>query len=233
MKLRVSLPDIQPKSSRFRRRALGLLVLSGLALGSPELSAAPPLPSPGPTQIESVGDSLITGGPGDGVYGRFNGNFSFSLGLGGNYRSATEQFMPQASFTARYFQVLGLLVGFSQAIDEEPGIERSLEIAALIEPLFLLRFARGKESGHPFWDLTLDSLSLSIGAYLDEPKAGNFADASGLSTGLGLGFPLLSKAPGPWLRLRGTVQTGWPHVQATAHLMLEWQWMASIAQQNP
>ena len=183
--------------------------------------------------VPHVTDTLAEGGDGNGVYGRFDGNFSASLGLGARYLTAGDEMFPSAKLSIRYYQALGMYVSFSQAVSQTPAISRLVELGVTLEPLFLLRFNSDAEWGRAFWDLTLDSLSLSLGAHLSEPTGATFGSQSGFCFGLGAGVPLLARAPGPWARLRGTVQTGSPDLTGTVELLLEWQWMQSVLQPEP
>jgi hypothetical protein len=178
--------------------------------------------------IEGVSDRLAQAGPGNGVYGRFDGNFSFSAGVGARYHGLSQELTPQVRASGRFYQAAGVFVGFCQSTQQSSSLPRMLELGLTLEPLFLLRFSRDAEWGRPFWDLALDSLSLSLGAQLSEPAGGSLGDLSGFSVGLGVGAPLLARAPGPWARLRGTLQTGSPKPQGTIELMLEWQWFGKL-----
>jgi hypothetical protein len=82
---------------------------------------------------------------------------------------------------------------------------RPLRVAALgidVRPLFLPRFALDLQQGPALLDLTLDSLSLSAGAYVAQPEGAAFADEHGFDLGLGFGVPLCGEARGLWLEAR-------------------------------
>ena len=205
------------------RTALALLVFSTrpVLAGSAVTSSA----EQGSGDVERVADRLESAGSGDGVYGRFDGDFALSVGVGARYQGISEELTPEVRASARFYQTAGLFAGFCQSTAGTSPWPRMLELGLTLEPLFLIRFSRDAEWGRPFWDLTLDSISLSLAAQLREPAGGNLGDLSGFSLGLGLGVPLLQTAEGPWARLRGTVETGSPRPEGSFELLLEWQWL--------
>lgn len=168
-------------------------------------------------------DPLARGGRGDGVYGRFDGDFSLSLGAGAQADFSVEQVLAQAYLAFRVYQLAGVYHTYAQGFSGGT-LERTVSAGLLLEPLFLFRWSNDMQSGHPFWDLTLDSLSLSVGAHWDEPVEGRFGDASGVEAGLGFGVPLLGDANGPWIRARGLLLSRPNGAAAAAWLRLEWQW---------
>lgn len=174
--------------------------------------------------VPDVPDTLATRGPGDGVYGRFAGDLSLSLAAGVAWDGFTNQLHPGVLLASRIYQSVGVYGSFWQSVSSEPALVRWAEAGILLEPLFLLRWSADRQWGHAFWDLTLDSLSVSLGVALAEPALSDWGDQTGLAAGLGWGVPLFGRAPGPWLRFRGGVQTGGPELSATARLHLEWQW---------
>lgn len=208
---------------------------AGRAATSSETAPPTALPAPPPDPVSSrTHDSLVQGlgpeddplassGPGDGVYGRFNGDFSLSLGVGGQIDFSAEQILPQVQLALRVYQAVGIYTTFAQGLEGDP-LTRTASAGILLEPLFLLRWSEDKQSGYAFWDLTLDSLSLSVGAHWDQPRGANFGDASGVEAGVGFGVPLLARANGPWLRARGLVLSRPDAPAGAAWLTVEWQW---------
>lgn len=162
---------------------------------------------------------------GDGVYGRFDGDFAFSLGAGIELDFAGPGVAPRPLIlgSARFYQTVGAYVALSQAVLDSDGLERVFSTGVLLEPLFLLRWSEAKQSGVAIADLALDSLSLSLGAYFGEPRGARLAEASGFELGLGFGIPLMGNAPGPWLRTRGQLRFGQSEPAALLHVLLEWQ----------
>jgi hypothetical protein len=55
-------------------------------------------------------------------------------------------------------------------------------------------------------DLTLDSLSLSLGAFWAERPAPAPQPSRGFDAQLGFGIPMLATAAGPWLEVRGALR---------------------------
>ncbi len=138
----------------------------------------------------------------DGVYGRFDGSLQLSLSAGAELEASD----PRAALrlAGHYFWTAGAYLRYSDALGAES--ERPLRVLSLgvdVRPLFLPRFALDVEQGPALLDLTLDSFSLTSGAYFAQPQVGSFGDDRGFELGLGLGVPLLAEAAGPWLELRG------------------------------
>ena len=162
-------------------------LLAGLSL--PRLARAE-------TQASSSNGSL-----GDGVYDRFDGDLDLGLALGAEFGSAG-QVAPTLRGTAHYFSIAGLYA----STRVHAGIKSAPSLFGLgvdLRPLFVPRWAKGLETGPGFLDLTLDSLSLSLGAFWAEPRG---AGSTGLDAELGFGVPLWATARGPWLEARGALR---------------------------
>ena len=204
-----------------RLLVLGALVIT-LGVWSERLHAAEGS-RPG---IQPLPDSLEGGGRGDGVYGRFDGAFALAIAGGIEAAPASGAVRPSALVTTRFYQTAGLALGYSQAVMQADPLERSASASLLLEPLFLVRWSGDQEWGHAFWDLLLDSISLSAGVLLAESRGGTFGDAAAFRAGLGAGVPLLARASGPWLRFGGQIDAGLePNVVGTLSVRLEWQWI--------
>ncbi len=160
----------------------------------------------------------------DGVYGRFEGDVSLSAAAGIEVDVRSPAPRPMVLTTARFYQAIGLQAGLSQAIDNGDRMERVGTLGVLVEPLFLVRWSNDDETLRPTWDLFVDSWALHLGAFLAEPRGGNFGETAGLDVGLGAGVPLLGWADGPWLRFRGSLRAS-PTDSATGvfQLLFEWQ----------
>ena len=188
-------------SSRLLAPALALLAMFYGAPARADAAESPPqrerihAPSPGS----------------DGVYGRLDGNLALSGSLGAELEGAE----PRASFrlAAHYVWTAGLYARYSDAFgtaDERP--QRVLSFGIDLRPLFLPRFALDLEQGPALLDLTLDSLSLTAGAYFaggrrsgpgfDERRERDFGEERGFETGLGFALPLCDAARGLWLDAR-------------------------------
>lgn len=175
---------------------------------------------------ESLGDSLEGSGRGDGVYGRFDGPLSLGIGAGIEAAPSSSTVRPSVAGTLRFYQSAGLLVGYTQAVMAEDPLERALGVSFLLEPLFLVRWSADRQSGYAFWDLLLDSLSVSGGLLLAESRGGTFGDTAAFRAGLGAGLPLMARASGPWLRFGGQMDVGLEaNVVGTLWARLEWQWV--------
>ncbi len=142
----------------------------------------------------------------DGVYGRFDGALSLSPHAGAELDFEDERARLLVGVAARYYAFFGLYVAYRESFDDDATTRHLLSGGVLVEPLFLLRFRKNAERGPAFWDLTLDSLSASGGYFVAAPREQSFGEESGFEAGLGMGVPLLARAPGPWLRLRGNVR---------------------------
>lgn len=198
--------------------------LGALAAFVPSVAAAR---EDGPSEGR-VDDSVRSNSDGGGVYGRFDGDLSLSVGLGADADFEYGSVRPSAHLGARFYQTLGLRTSLGQAVDSGDPVERMLGVAVLVEPLFLLRWNADKEWGKAFWDLTLDSLSLSVGTHITEPRGGNFGDVAGAEFGLGLGLPLALRAEGPWLRARFSGLTGRGDFEPLLTVYLDWQWLFAV-----
>jgi len=137
----------------------------------------------------------------DGVYGRLDGNLALAFAAGPELEAGEPRGALRVS--AHYLWTAGAYARYSDAFggaDSRP--ERALSFGVDLRPLFLPRFALDLEQGPALLDLAFDSLSLTAGAYLAEPRAAAFGDARGFETGFGLGLPLMAQAKGPWLEAR-------------------------------
>ncbi len=179
-------------SSRALRAAFGALLLIGVAL-SPRSAHA---------QSKSVlSDSDETN---DGVYDRFDGDLDLGLALGAEFGSAGRA-APTLRASAHYFSIAGVYVaGRIKAGDASaPSL---FGMGVDLRPLFVPRWAKGYETGPGLLDLTLDSLSLSLGAFWAQRAAQTAEPTRGFDAQLGFGVPLLATAAGPWLEARGVLR---------------------------
>jgi hypothetical protein len=135
----------------------------------------------------------------DGVYGRFRGNTDLSLKLGGMLSHA--RLAGSVGASAHYYSTIGIVGDYSESLVADSLHTRSLSIGTELRPLFLPRWALGLERGPAWVDLMLDSLSLGFGAFFVDAGSG-FSDSRGVWLSLGLGFPVLGDASGPWVEVR-------------------------------
>lgn len=158
--------------------------------------------------------SLVASAPGsaraeedDGVYGRFDGDLALRLGAGAAFAQGGPALAADAA--AVYLDTAGLYLAYTDALGSDaPAVARSFAAGVHFQPLFLARYATDLERGPARLDLLLDSFALNLGAFWDAPRAGPAATGSapGLEVALGLAFPLLPSATGPFLGLRGALR---------------------------
>jgi hypothetical protein len=137
----------------------------------------------------------------DGVYGRLDGSLSLALSAGAELEAGEPR--GALHLALHYLWTAGIYGRYSDAFGGDG--ERPLRVLSLgvdVRPLFLPRFALDLEQGPALLDLTLDSFSLSAGAYFAQPRAGSLGAERGFELGLGAGVPLLAEAAGPWLQAR-------------------------------
>ena len=174
----------------------------------------------------SAPDSRDIGSSRDGVYQRFEGDLDVGLALGAELGSEGSRGV--GWLDAHYFSMLGTYVCYVDALGGGPAFERTLAIGVDLRPAFIPRWAENLEQGPGWLDLTLDSISVALGAFWQQPRDGRFGAQQGLEGSAGLGLPLSSGASGPWLRVRGLLR--WPELlgarhpppQAAVLLMLGW-----------
>jgi len=172
-----------------------------LAPGEPTLA-----PAFGPTtaaEVRSV-DPESNAHDGDGAYGRFDGDLDVGFGAGAAAYLVTEDTAFALRAAAHWYSTAGLYLSYSESLGAEV-VERRLGMGIELEPLFLVRWSQGLETGPALLDLTLDSLSLGAGYLLGDPVGRGFASQHGVELSAGLGVPLFATAAGPWLEARA----GW------------------------
>lgn len=144
---------------------------------------------------------------GDGVYGRFDGDFDLGVGLGAELGDDAARGAVRLSL--HYFSTIGVTFGHAETLGaEDPRLERISSAGLDLKPAFLPRWSNDLERGPAFVDLTLDSLSVGVAAFFAEPAGASFGETHGLELTVGLGLPLLGRASGPWLEARGLFR--WP-----------------------
>lgn len=147
----------------------------------------------------------------DGVYGRFDGDLDIGLGIGADFTS--DQIAGALRGTLHYFWMAGVFVEYADAFDEgAPDYARIVSVGVDVRPLFVPRWVRNRTRGPRFIDLTIDSLSLGLGAFWSHPTDEALGDERGFEGSLGFGIPLFGRASGPWLEARGMLR--WADVRA-------------------
>jgi hypothetical protein len=160
--------------------------------------------TPGPARAQTKRVRSAASASNDGVYGRFDGDLDLGLALGAELGSAG-QAAPALRASAHYFSIAGVYAaGRVKAGDESAPSLFGLGVD--LRPLFVPRWARGYETGPGLFDLTLDSLSLSLGAFWAQRAAHATEPSRGFEAQLGFGIPLLATAAGPWFEARGALR---------------------------
>jgi hypothetical protein len=152
-------------------------------------------------------DSARAGGaPVDPSYGRVDGDAAVVVGAGAVVAPRGPR--AEAEVRLRYLETAGLFATFEDAgilaSSSEP--QRVLVTGLEVRPLFLLRWLKGYESQRARLDLALDSLGLDLGAMLEQPEGAGFASRGGFEVGLGVEVPILERASGPWIGVRGALR---------------------------
>lgn len=164
----------------------------------------------------------------DGVYGRFDGVLALAASAGAELQTGAARGSLRVS--AHYWWTAGIYARFADAFGgaDAGRAERVVSFGVDLRPMFLPRFARNYEQGPPLLDLTLDSLSLTAGAYLAQPHTRDFGDERGFELGLGLGVPLFGAARGLWLegraehRFADVGPNAWVYTAALAFHGITW-----------
>ena len=164
----------------------------------PTLSAAALLATLGAAAPASAG------GP-DGLYGRFDGDLELRFAAGAALARGGPALAAQV--TALYLCTAGVYVHYADALGAAgPRATRSLATGLHLAPVFLARYASDLERGPARADLLLDSLAFEIGPFWAEPRGARWATTPGLEIALGLAFPTLGRATGPFLGVRGALR---------------------------
>lgn len=140
----------------------------------------------------------------DGVYGRFDGDLDLGLALGAELGSAGHA-APALRASAHYFSIAGVYASGRLKAGEQSA-PSLFGLGVDLRPLFVPRWVKGYQTGCALFDLTLDSLSLSLGAFWQGAGASAPDPRHGFDAQLGLGVPLLASAAGPWLEARGALR---------------------------
>lgn len=160
-----------------------------------------------PARAEGASARSVAGAQGvsaDGVYGRFDGDLDLGLALGAEFGSAGHA-APALRASAHYFSIAGIYAS-GRIKTGEQSAPSLFGLGVDLRPLFVPRWAKGYEKGPGLMDLTLDSLSLSLGAFWAQRAADAPEPNRGFDAQLGFGIPLLATAAGPWFELRGALR---------------------------
>lgn len=148
--------------------------------------------------------SNLYAAPNDGVYGRLDGDLGLSLGAGVGIAKggALAALLGRAIF----LDSIGMYASYVDALGAEAPSARSFSLGVELRPLFLARWAHGLETGPATLDLAIDSLAFDVGAYWASPSNTSSPSTPGLELGAGFEVPLLGRASGPWLGVRGALR---------------------------
>jgi hypothetical protein len=135
----------------------------------------------------------------DGVYGRFDSDLDASFGAGASYWAGRPGLELRAAL--HYVSTAGIFIGSRAPLGAANDEQRVLSFGVDLRPAFLPRFSENMQQGPATLDLTLDSISLSLGPYF--AFASDPDDGRGLELSLGAGLPFFGTARGPWLQARG------------------------------
>ncbi len=133
--------------------------------------------------------SLAAASEGDGFYGRWDHDFTLSAGLGGGvaFLGNDETAAVTGDLRLRIADAAGPVIAGRWA----PNARDYLFFGVEIRPLFPMLPLIGLATGDEFWDLTLQSLSVDIGAAV-LPLAGD--TGVGLGVGIALSVPVVLPA---------------------------------------
>jgi hypothetical protein len=189
------------------RLTVGVPFAVALWLGRPTLARAETTPS-----AQSAPD---------GVYDRFDGDLDLGFAVGAELGSVG-RVAPALRASAHYFSIAGVYLSgrIKTGADSAPSL---FGAGVDLRPLFVPRWAKGYETGPDLLDLTLDSISLSIGAFWSEHASRSPDSNTGFDAELGFGLPLFATASGPWLEARGALRypNGASHEEAVI-VALSW-----------
>jgi hypothetical protein len=149
------------------------------------------------------GDDAIAGGSEDATYGRVEGDLTLVAGAGGVLASRGPR--AEVELRLRYLESIGIFAAYEDGplLSSQADPSRFVLAGAEVRPLFLFRWLKGHETSHPVLDLVLDSIGLELGAAFAQPPGMPFGSRPGVGVGLGFEVPMLGRASGPWLGLRG------------------------------
>jgi hypothetical protein len=159
--------------------------------------------------LAAPGDARAAEEADDGAYGRFDGDVALELGAGAAFASGGPVLDVETG--AFYLYTAGAYFRYTDALGREsPDVRRALAAGLQLRPLFLARYAKNMESGPARLDLLVDSIAFQVGAFWDERRAREggegLASEPGLEFGVGLDLPILGRASGPFVGLRGILR---------------------------
>lgn len=142
----------------------------------------------------------------DATHGRIEGDVAVVVGAGASFGPRAPRALADARL--RYLSTVGVFGTYEDAFGGDAAPRRVIAGGVELRPLFFARWLGGLSTGAPHVDLTLDSLALEIGVLALQPPTGPFSPSPGLQVGGALELPLLPRASGPLLALRGGLRFG-------------------------
>lgn len=130
----------------------------------------------------------------DAAYGRLDGDLAIAASAGVAAGAPGARFA--GDLRLRYLQTAGLF-GTVEAGDERRVLATGIEV----RPLFVSRWALGREIGRPRLDMVIDSAALELGVAFLHPGS-----QRALQAGIGLELPLFEDATGPFFGLHAGVR---------------------------
>ncbi|HZU83382.1 MAG TPA: hypothetical protein VE987_10720 [Polyangiaceae bacterium] len=142
----------------------------------------------------------------DSTYGRLEGDVAVVVGAGAAVVDGGAR--AEGEVRLRYLETAGLFATYEDAAAFASSADpiRVVGLGFELRPLFLFRWLQGHEAQRPRLDLALDSIALELGATFGQLASGADGVRRGLEVGLGLELPLLQRASGPWIGVRGAVR---------------------------
>jgi hypothetical protein len=139
----------------------------------------------------------------DTSYGRIDGDVSASLAVGATFGPRAPR--AAADVRLRYVWTAGLFATYEDGplVGSASEPRRVFATGLELRPLFFAKWLQGKETGHPYLDLTIDSLGLELGAVFVQPPGQGFGSTPGLQAALGLQVPVFPRASGPVIGVHG------------------------------
>jgi hypothetical protein len=142
----------------------------------------------------------------DASHGRLDGDLAVVPSLGATLGPRAPRATVDMRF--RYLSTAGIFATYEQGPPIWSAAEprRALALGVEVRPLFLARWATGREAGNPRLDLLIDSIGIEVGAVFLQPNGSRFGSRPGLEVGLGAELPIFPKASGPFIGARGGVR---------------------------
>lgn len=138
----------------------------------------------------------------DGAYGRLDGDLLLQFGAG----AALGLEAPYLALDAHalYLSSAGGYFRYAEAFGQDRALyRRSFATGLELRPLFLARYARNWAQGPARLDLFVDSFTIDFGVAWQEDRKIGFKEIPAFEIGLGMEFPLLETATGPFIGALG------------------------------